>query len=240
MKKAKRWIRNNEKNDDFELNDDDENTKNAKDSNNETLIKKRWKFVDIDVFDCVIFDEIQKTKIVRSLITKIILFLKASRKLFLNIIFMINKTFDLYDFLRILWNDNFHISFNRNSFNFALYDEVKLKLIEHELFRKQFEQCHWILNLYAFKSTIKFSQTSETIDFEIINRILSIILKIYSLIRIFVSIVKNVNEIDQRINYDVFHQIWVNVEIEMKTFQETLYEQFYDSSMKLFDDEYDN
>lgn len=95
------------------------------------------------------------------------------------------------------------------------------------------------MNPYAFKNIVKPPQPKEAIDPETTNRVLPDILKICSLRRTFASIIKNVNEIDQRIDHDVPHQVWINVKIEMKSSQEAQYGRIYAPSVKCLGDGFD-
>ena len=236
MKKTKRRTQNDEKEHE---NDDDEDTNDAKDSDNEKANKNRWMFVNRDCFARMILDETQKTKTIRFLIIKQILSLNVALRLLLNAILMINKTSNLYDLLRILWNEKLTSTFENLS-NIALYDQTKTILIEKILTTNIIKRYQWILNSYVFKKIVKSFAKDVVIDSKITNRVLLVILVLCSLRRTFAFIIANVNDENRRIDHDISHANWMHCELEMRDNQFKQYATIYDKTISKLKKDFDD
>ena len=211
MRETRRRTRENDEKHDI---DDDENINDVEDSNNEQIDLKRWIFVKRECFERVIFDETQKTKTVRFLITKQILSLEIALRLLLNATFMINKIFDFYDLLRIFWNEIL-TSMKKDVSKIKNYDKIKTTLIDHHLTTNMIKKYRWILNSYVFKKFVKSFTKNVSIDFETTNRVLFVIFVFCFFRRTFVSIIANVIDEILRIDHDIFYANWMHCEIEM-------------------------
>ena len=128
MKKIRKQTKIDEKKMKFK----NENIHDFENFENNNANNDQWIFVDWNYFNRVVLNEVQKIKTIKFLIIKQIMQFNVFLRTLLNATFIINKTFDFYELLRILWNDDFKFKFD-DKFNIDRYDVVKWVLINQLL-----------------------------------------------------------------------------------------------------------
>ena len=215
----------------------DDDASDQKDENERELIIEQLQLIYSyfsRIFDCLIFDEAQKIKSMFIIIHKTLTAFEIRYVNMLNVIFMMNKSVDLIDFLNMLFkniNSKFFHSTRTNYVN----AKRELLIIEQMLSADDMIHYDYLLNSTAFKSfaTTAIDGTHIMLS-DVANDVIFFIFRFIVLRRTASSIISNVHGVSIRIDAEFSHDIWRIIELSMNKTTQFRYDEIHRFCASLF------
>ena len=219
----------------------DDDAFDQKNENERELIIEQLQLIHsyfLRIFNRLIFDEAQKIKSMFIIIHKTLTTFEIRYVNMLNVIFMMNKSVDLIDFLNMFFKNINSKLFHSTRTNYV-NAKRELLIIEQMLSADDMIHYDYLFNSTVFKSfVITAIDNTHIMLLDVANDVIFFIFRFIVLRRIVSSIISNVHDVSIRIGVELSHDIWRIIELNINKTTQFRYDKIHRFCAFLFDREF--